>query len=298
MQFRKYVSEDSIFLDRDFKTVREVHEFLSDEFSKDLGMAREKVLGLLEEREQLSSTWIGHSTLLPHNHSPEVKGISMIFIRCGAPLVLEDGNRVKYIFSILTSGSNQDLYLGILQGIGKVIGKRSGELDNCQTPAEVLDILSDSSSTMGAPLTAADLARYWPRAKDTDTLSVAVDQMKRHNIYFLPVYSAKDGKICGVLDLLDLLKAGFPEYVFRLNNLSMLKDFQPVDYFWKNEANLKIGTYLRDYRPYMIRESITYPEIFFMMVKGNRRHLLVVDESGEMIGVINPNEIINKMLRP
>ncbi|HCG62480.1 MAG TPA: hypothetical protein DEZ27_01410 [Sphaerochaeta sp.] len=78
----------------------------------------------------------------------------------------------------------------------------------------------------------------------------------------------------------------------------MLKDFQPVDYFWKNEANLKIGTYLRDYRPYMIRESITYPEIFFMMVKGNRRHLLVVDESGEMIGVINPNEIINKMLRP
>jgi len=151
---------------------------------------------------------------------------------------------------------------------------------------------------MGAPLTAGDLARYWPRAKDTDSLSVAVDQMKRHNIYFLPVFSGQTGKICGVLDLLDLLKAGFPDYVFRLSSLSMVKDFQPIDYFWKNEATLKISQYLRDYHPYLIRASVTYPEIFFMMIRGNRRHLLVVDENDEMIGVINPNEIINKMLRP
>jgi CBS domain containing-hemolysin-like protein len=122
--------------------------------------------------------------------------------------------------------------------------------------------------------------------------------MKRHNIYFLPVYSAETGKICGVLDLIDLLKAGFPEYVFRLNNLSMLKEFQPLDYFWKHETTIPIGQYLRDYRPYIIKDSITYPEIFFMLVKGHRRHLLVVDEHDEMIGVINPHEIINKMLRP
>ncbi len=298
MQFNKYVSEDSIFLDQEFQNLREVLEFLSVKFSKDLGLEKEKIFELLEERERLSPTWIGNGTLLPHNHSPEIKHVSIIFIRCKKPLVLEDGNQVKYIFSILTSGANQDLYLGILQGIGKLIGKQSAELDACKKPAELLEILSISSNTMGAPLTAADLARYWPRAKDTDTLSVAVDQMKRHSIYFLPVYSATTGKICGVLDLIDLLKAGFPDYVFRLNSLSMLKDFQPVDYFWKNEGNFKIGEYLRDYRPYMIKDTTTYPEIFFMMIKGNRRHLLVVDDAGEMIGVINPNEIINKMLRP
>lgn len=298
MQFHKYVSEDRIFLDREFKTIQEVLEFLSEEFSKDLGLKKEKVLDLLEDRERLSSTWIGNGTLLPHNHSTEIKGISIIFIRCSKPLVLDDGNQVKYIFSILTSGEKQDLYLGILQGIGKLIREQSTELDACQKPSELIDILSKSSNSMGEPLTAADLARYWPRAKDTDSLSVAVDQMKRHNIYFLPVYSGKTGKICGVLDLLDLLKAGFPDYVFKLSSLSVLKEFQPIDYFWKNEANLKIGDFLRDYRPYLIRGSITYPEIFFMMIKGNRRHLLVVDGNDEMIGVINPNEIINKMLRP
>jgi len=298
MQFHKYVSEDKIFLDREFTSIHEVLEFLSTEFSKDVGLKKERILELFEDREKLSSTWIGHGTLLPHNHSAEVKGISIIFIRCGTPLVLDDGNKVKFIFSILTSGKDEDLYLGILQGIGKLIGKESAELEKCQSPAELINILSSSSHTMGAPLTAGDLARYWPRAKDTDSLSVAVDQMKRHNIYFLPVFSGKTGKICGVLDLLDLLKAGFPDYVFRLSSLSMVKDFQPIDYFWKNEANLKISQYLRDHRPYLIRDFVTYPEIFFMMIRGNRRHLLVVDGNDEMIGVINPNEIINKMLRP
>ncbi len=298
MQFHKYVSEDKIFLDREFKTIDEVLEFLSVEFSKDVGLKRERILELLEDREKLSSTWIGNGTLLPHNHSPEIKDISIIFIRCSTPLVLDDGNQVKYIFSILTSGMKQDLYLGILQGIGKLIGKQSSELDTCQSPSELIDILSNSSNTMGAPLTAADLARVWPSAKDTDSLSVAVDQMKRHNIYFLPIYSELTGKLCGVLDLLDLLRAGFPDYVFRLSSLSMLNEFQPIAYFWKNEANLKVSEYLRDHHLYLIKGSITYPEIFYMMIRGNRRHLLVVDENDEMIGVINPNEIINKMLRP
>ena len=298
MQFHKYVSKDNVFLDREFTTLGEVLEFLSGEFSKSTGLKKERILELLEERERLSSTWIGHGTLLPHNHSPEIRGISIIFIRCSKPLVLSDGNTVKFIFSILTSGKDENLYLGLLQAIGKLIGNQSAELEKCQSPAELIDVLSSSSNTMGSALTAGDLARYWPRAKDTDSLSDAVDQMKRHNIYLLPVFSEQTGKICGVLDLLDLLKAGFPEYVFRLSSLAMVKDFQPLDYFWKNEANLKIREYLRDHRPYLIRDTDTYAEIFFMMIRGNRRHLLVMDCTDELIGVISPSDIINKMLRP
>ncbi len=298
MQFRKYLTKDRIFLDRNFKSVKEVLEFLSGEFAKSSGLGRDEILALLEEREKLSSTWMGNSTMLPHNHAPQVKGVSVIFIRCAAPLILETGKEVKYIFSILTSGDHQDVYLRVLQEIGKLIRTDSAELDRCADPSAIISLLNDSGDDMGAPLTAADLSRYWPRAKNTDMLSVAVDQMKRHNVSFLPVYDEKTGKICGVLDLVDLLKAGFPEYVFRLHNLSILQDFQPVQYFWEKEHELQISNYLRDHRPYLIRGSVSYPEIFFMMIRGNRRHLLVVDEADEMIGVINPNEIINKMLRP
>ncbi len=298
MQFRKYVTEESIFLNRSFSSVQEVLTFLAGEFSKSSGLSQEKVLSLLEEREKLSSTWLGNNTMMPHNHAPEVKGLSIIFIRCATPLILEGGNEVKYIFSILTSGANQDVYLRILQGIGRLIRTRADELDTCTTPLEILNLISETTEDMGAPLNAGDLARYWPRAKETDSISVALDQMKRHDIYFLPVYSEQTGKICGVLDLVDLLKAGFPDYVFHLHNLSMLKDFQPVKYFWKNEGEVKIKDYLRDHRPYVIRDTVSYPEIFFMMIRGNRRHLLVVNEDDEMVGIINPNEIINKMLRP
>lgn len=298
MQFRKYVTEESIFLNRNFNSVQDVLEFLALQFSKSSGLTQEEALSLLEERERLSSTWLGNNTMMPHNHSPLVKGLSIIFIRCAAPLTLETGKEVKYIFSILTSGNEQDVYLRVLQGIGRLIRTRTDELDRCSTPLEMLNLIGESSEDMASPLTAGDLARYWPRAKDSDTLSVAVDQMKRHGVYFLPVYHEGSGRICGVLDLVDLLKAGFPDYVFHLHNLSMLKDFQPVKYFWKNEGEAQIKEYLRDHRPYVIRDTVSYPEIFFMMIRGNRRHLLVVDEHDEMVGIIDPNEIINKMLRP
>ena len=298
MHFRKYLTEDEVFLDKEFQNLHEVLEFLAGQFSKECHMEQEKILKLLEDREKLSSTWIGNGTMLPHNHSPEVHDLCVIFIRLKKPLILDGVNEVKYIFSVLTSGKEDNLYLGILQGIGRVIQDKSEVLDKCKTPGEVLQLINTSGTTMGTPLTAGDLARYWPRAKDTETLAVALDQMKRHNIYFLPVYSSTTGKICGVLDLVDLLKAGFPDYIFSLHNLNMLKDFQPVKYFWKNENDMLIKDFIRDYRPYMIRDEVSYPEIFFMMIKGNRRHLLVLDKNDELVGVIHPSEIINKMLRP
>jgi len=298
MHFRKFLGKDNIFLDRDFDGLDEVLQFLSSQLAKSAGISETKVLSLLQEREKLSSTWIGNGTMLPHNHSPEVKDIYMIFIRCRNPLVLANGNRVKYIFSILTSGSQNELYLSLLQGIGSLIQKHSDEVDQCKTSEDLLELLSSGSFGMGKTMTAADLARPWPRACEKDTLANALDQMKRHNVYFIPVYSETGNKIVGVLDLVDLLKAGFPDYVFSLHNLSVLDDFQPVHYFWNNENKLIIRDFLRDHRPYMIKGDVSYPEVFFMIIKSNRRHLLVVNEKDELLGIIHPTEIINKMLRP
>ncbi|OQY32947.1 MAG: hypothetical protein B6241_09315 [Spirochaetaceae bacterium 4572_59] len=298
MQSHKYLTEDSVFLDKDFENLDEVLTFLSAAFAKRTGLDQKFLHNSLVERENLSSTWIGNGTLLPHNHNPEVNGFHMIFIRCQKPFVLESGNEVRYIFSILTSGSQEQLYLSILQGVGGLILNHSEDVDRCSSTAELFDLLNSSSYLMGEPLRAADIAREWPRVFQNDTLATALDKMKQHDVYFLPVFSEDAGSICGVLDLVDLLKSGFPDYVFSLYNLSMIQDFQPVKYFWKNENHIPISSYIRDYKPYVISEDASYPEIFFMMIKGNRRHLLVLDKQNRLIGVIHPHEIINKMLRP
>ena len=151
---------------------------------------------------------------------------------------------------------------------------------------------------MGAPLNATDLAGEWPSIKKNETLASALDKMKKHRVHFLPVFSEENRRICGVLDLVDLLKAGFPDYVFSLSDFSLIQDFQPVKYFWKNENELTAGDFIRDYRPYIVRDDATYPEIFFLMIKGNRRHLLVMNCRDELVGVIHPNQIIDRMLRP
>lgn len=298
MQFRKYLSEGSVFLDRSLGSLEEVLEFLAERFSAQTGLDQETLFDLLEEREKLNYTWLGRGTMLPHNHSPLIKDIHMIFIRCSKPFLLEEGKEVRYIFSILTSGSQEQLYLSLLQGIAQLIEKSAAELDRCATPAELFDLLGSSSFLMGAPLNATDLAKPWPGVRRNDNLAAALDLMKKHQVYILPVFTEDGRKLCGVLNLVDLLKAGFPDYVFSLSDFSFIQDFQPVRFFWKNEMSLMVGDFITDYRPYIIRADASYPEIFFLMIKGNRRHLLVLDCHDELVGVIQPMQIIDKMLRP
>ena len=298
MQFRKYLTEDCVFLDQDFASIKEALDFLSREFARRTGLEETFVRTLLQDREDLSPTWIGSGTMLPHNHHPEVKDLAMIFIRCRKPFVLEDGNEVRYIFSILTPGSQEQLYLGILQGIGQLVQNSSDKIDSCRIPADLFNLLQGKSFLMGAPITASDLAKDWPRIYRDDPLSKALDLMKKYDVYLLPVFTGEGGMLCGVLDLVDLLKAGFPDYVFSLYDFSMINDFQPLKYFWKNEGALKAGAYARDHRPYLIREDASYPEVFFLMIKGGRRHLLVINSLDELVGIIHPKEIIHTMLRP
>ena len=298
MSFKKYLSRDSVFLDKDFSDWEKALAFLAGQYEKISGLSKDFVLDLLKQREEIGSTWIGEETVLPHNHSPKVENIYMIFIRCRKPLTLPDGNSIRYIFSILTSGNEGNTYLAILQGIGKLMKEEADRLNVCRSVDELFDLVDESSHLTGMPLKASDLAKEWPVVYEDDSVGKALDQMKAYNIQFLPIISRRTDKLCGVLDLVDLLKAGFPDYVFSLSDLSLIQDFKPVKFFWSREDELTVREFMRDYRPYIVRSDASYPEIFFLMIKGNRRHLLVMDPQDNLKGIIRPEQIINKMLRP
>ncbi len=298
MPFKKYLSRESVFLEKDLTDWGKTLDFLAGHFEKLTGLEKSYVLDLLMQREEIGSTWIGGETVLPHNHSPRVEGIHIIFVRLKKPLLLPDGNRVKYIFSLLTSGHEGNTYLAILQGIGKLMKEDEEKLARCSTAEELFSLIDDSSHLTGMPLKASDLAVDWPVIKEDDTVGKALDLMKKHKVQFLPVTSWKTGKLCGVLDLVDLLKAGFPDYVFSLSDLSLIQDFKPVKFFWSRENEIQAREFMRDFRPYIVRSDASYPEIFFIMIKGNRRHLLVMDAQDNLKGVIRPEQIIDRMLRP
>ncbi len=298
MPFSKYLSREKVFLDKHFSDWEEALLFLAEQFGESTSLGKDKVLDLLQQREKIGSTWIGADTVMPHNHSPLVEGIHILFIRCKKPLLLPDGNSIRYIISILTSGNEGNAYLAILQDIGKLMKEEADRLNRSSKPEDILSVISESTHITGMPLKASDLAKKWPTVYEDDTVGRALDLMKQHSVYLLPILSRSTNKLCGVLDLVDLLKAGFPDYVFSLSDLSLIQDFKPVKFFWSRENELKVSEFKRDYRPYIVRSDASYPEIFFLMIKGNRRHLLVMDPMDNLKGIIHPNQIIDKMLRP
>ncbi|MDC7218323.1 MAG: PTS sugar transporter subunit IIA [Spirochaetales bacterium] len=298
MPFKKYLSENALFMDRDFSNWEEALKFLSGEFERKAHLSRREALALLKQREEIGSTWVGYDTAIPHNHSPKIEGVHILLVRTNKPVELPDGNHVRYIFSLLTSGNEGNTYLAILQEISQLMMNERKKLDDCKTPSELLNLINETCHLTGRTLNASDLAAPWPIIDEQASIGKALDLMKQHGVYFLPVQSKKTGKLCGVLDLVDLLKAGFPDYVFSLSDLSLIQDFKPVKFFWSREEELKVGDFMRDYRPYVIRSESSYPELFFLMIKGNRRHLLVMNPGDKFKGVIRPTQIIDKMLRP
>ena len=102
---------------------------------------RQRVLQSALEREQKSSTGLGHATAIPHAPIPDLPGIIGCLGICPEGLDFESntGEKVHFIFLLLTPQQNYRSYIPILAQISSLVRNDSMQqaLLNAQTPAEV-----------------------------------------------------------------------------------------------------------------------------------------------------------------
>jgi mannitol/fructose-specific phosphotransferase system IIA component (Ntr-type) len=261
---------------------------------------RKAAASAIEEREKLGSTVIEKGVALPHARTSAVDGLAVALgtsekgVDFGAP----DGEPVKIVVLILAPRNESALYLRVLSAVSQFLKdeKTRRRLLDATSAREILQVIEKSAVNVEEKLKVRDVMKPVPAVVTSQTsLKEAVDLLFKHQTLELPVVD-EQGKLIGEIFIDDVLKAGLPEYLFRIDSVSFLSGFEPFERLLEREMELTVGDVMSR-AVGVVEGDVSIVQAALLLVQHDIRSLIVV-ENGKPIGIISLFDFIRKILRP
>ncbi len=148
MKFIEFLSLESIFIDIEADSKKNVFKILGNLFAKKNAPLASIIINRLNERERLGSTSVGNGVAIPHTKVEELKKTMVIFLklRNGVDFTADDNKDVDLVFSIVAPESSQSEHLLILSSISNFLRKKSNidSLRKLESAMEIYSLLSKS----------------------------------------------------------------------------------------------------------------------------------------------------------
>ncbi len=254
------------------------------------------MLDAILEREQEAPMAYSSGIAIPH---VRVEGladtlIGMTFLQ--NPLDY-GGTKVHWVVLIFTDRSSSKVYLNIVAALLKL--SQSPEavkaLHAQRDGHGVIHWLKQEKIEVGANLTIADIMVRNPVCVGPDdTLSQVDSLINEHKVSLLPVVG-KDGRYLGELNILDILKVGVPDYLMRMDDLTFLRSYEPLENLFEKEEDTRAGEIMRT-DTVVLDPSASIVEAVMHMIKAGKRYLCVVD-NGLLVGVITAMDIFRRVIK-
>lgn len=276
-----------------------VQELLSLIQSEGVPVDYDTILTSVREREQVENTNYGHGFAFPHARTDAVREMYILVgvSKSGLKEVGPDDVPIHVVCLLLTPSTIAKLYLQTLSGLA-TFGRTPGILEKLlatDDKAELIRLVSEANVTVDKELMVKDVMRHDVTAvTPDDSLKDVANQMFRHRLSALAVV-AQGGRLVGVIDDRDLIKAALPDYKSLISNLNYSMDVEPFEELLKNEDKIKVSQLYRD--DYEVTTPETrIVEVAAMMIFKNVRRVFVV--SGDvLVGVLLRKDIVNMIIR-
>jgi PTS system nitrogen regulatory IIA component len=143
MDITKFINENSIFVDFESKSKKNVLENISHEMSNGNIKEKDLIFEKLYEREKLGTTAFGNGIAIPHARIPDLKEPKVIIIKLLDAINFEaiDGEKVDLIISLIVPDKKNDLHVKLLAKIAELLENKTFRL-RIREAANVKDILS------------------------------------------------------------------------------------------------------------------------------------------------------------
>lgn len=276
-----------------------VQELLSLIQSEGVPVDYEAILTSVREREQVENTNYGHGFAFPHARTDAVREMYILVgvSKSGLEETGPDGVPIHVVCLLLTPSTIAKLYLQTLSGLA-TFGRTPGILDRLlatDDKAELIRLVSDANVTVDKELMVKDVMRHDVTAvTPDDSLKDVANQMFRHRLSALAVVD-QGGRLVGVIDDRDLIKAALPDYKSLISNLNYSMDVEPFEELLKNEDKIKVSQLYRD--DYEVTTPETrIVEVAAMMIFKNVRRVFVVSND-VLVGVLLRKDIVNMIIR-
>ena len=141
MKLSEFIYKNSIFIDVQADSQKNVFKILGNTFSKKNKDLSSLIIEKLNERERLGSTSVGNGIAIPHTKVDGIKETQVIFLKLksGVDFSAPDGKKIDLIFSIIAPENSESDHLLILSSISNFIRKKE-KVDRLRGSATIDEI--------------------------------------------------------------------------------------------------------------------------------------------------------------
>ena len=141
MKLSEFICKNSIFIDVQADSQKNVFKILGNTFSKKNKDLSSLIVEKLNERERLGSTSVGNGIAIPHTKVDGIKETQVIFLKLksGVDFSAPDGKKIDLIFSIIAPENSESDHLLILSSISSFIKKKE-KVDRLRGSATIDEI--------------------------------------------------------------------------------------------------------------------------------------------------------------
>ncbi len=141
MKLAEFIKQDSIYVDIEVDSKKNLFKSISTIFSKNDTESGSHIIEKLNERERLGSTGVGNGVAIPHSKVSLIKKTKVIFIKLKTAIdfASSDKKDVDLVFVILAPKDCQSEHLLILSSIANFIKNEKivDKLRNMKKPSEI-----------------------------------------------------------------------------------------------------------------------------------------------------------------
>lgn len=262
----------------------------------------EDALKRINERQELGGTTFDSGIAIPHARIPNFKDFIIAAVVPRKPLCLgdapcDDGKHVRIVFVMLLSQTSSAIYLNTISKLMTASQDEEvmGALLKAESPSHFVEVFEKKGYEVKKDLLVSDVMnRDVISIRRDASVKELTDLMYQKHLRYVPVVDAEN-RLVGEIGILDLIKAGIPDYAFRVGSLKFLAELEPMTELLLHEENILVESIMQ-IPATPIDSTTSLVEAAFEMARSRKRHFAIM-EGGRLAGVISSMDILNKILR-
>ncbi|WP_304223264.1 CBS domain-containing protein [Gracilinema caldarium] len=260
----------------------------------------DNVLKLVQEREALGGTVLPSGVAIPHARVPLFNDFLIASVIPKKPILVTHQDReieVKIIYLFIISQTASTIYLNALAKIAE--SSKSEEIMKkllaAEMPHQFVEVFEQAGYLVKKDLTVADImTTEVVSLKKSATLKELTDLMYTKHLRYVPILD-DSGKLVGEIGVIDLIKAGIPDYAFRIGSLKFLSELEPMTELLLKEDKITVESIMNK-NPAALKPNTSVIEVAFEMSRNKKRHYAICD-NGKLVGVVSAMDLLSKVLR-
>jgi PTS system nitrogen regulatory IIA component len=296
MKLSHLLHKDMIFWNVDLSSTDELYEKISSVISSKHKIGKSEVKKAFIEREELGYAVFPDGSVIPHGRIDNYNDLIIVIVKTNKPIKISN-EEADLFYCILTTNSGSNIYLRTLASFAKIASSDADDIRKCKNAGELIDFIESCDLELNEVIRVRDIISDIVYTVTPDnTIAEAVDVMKKHNLIFIPVVD-HDGRYLGKIDLLDIMKIVYPEYMNLISDMSFVSNLRGFEEYQEEEKIRKVSEFYTASPNKKINVNEYAVEAGYVLKKNHWHHVTVVDDNNKVVAVLSTRTFLNNILR-